>query len=241
MIKSNIANLTALWQKAGEAFGAYHPANGFGYCTIEGMEWPNRLWFAHDITKETLAVALQQVKSSSIVIPYWDIYQSESFKLLEAEGYTVKSQQIAMCLELHDAYQEEQKLDFKQASTPAAFEAWSELFLNCFGYRIAAEVLSGTYQDITYYLVYNGEEAVGTALLFKTGEVMGIHSVGILPSQRRKGYAEAIMQFLLNRSIALGARYATLQASAMGKGLYDKLGFSEQFVIRNYALPKRYE
>ena len=238
LIKANIANLTALWQKAGEAFEAYRHFNDFDYCNMEGLEWPNRLWFAHDLTAATLETALQVLKNPSIVIPYWDIYQSGSFKLLEDRGYAVKSQQIAMYLKLAGTYEEKHQLEFKRVAEPAAFEAWSELFLNCFGYRIVPEILSRTYQEVEYYSVFLGEEAVGTALLFKTGEVVGIHSVGILPSQRRKGFAEEMMAFLLNRAIALGGVYATLQASAMGKGLYDKLGFVEQFAIKNYALPK---
>jgi hypothetical protein len=43
------------------------------------------------------------------------------------------------------------------------------------------------------------------------------------------------MGFVLNRAIILGASHVTLQASAMGKGLYDKLGFREDFTIKNYV------
>ena len=44
------------------------------------------------------------------------------------------------------------------------------------------------------------------------------------------------MEFVLTRAVYLEAAYVTLQASAMGKGLYDKLGFTEDFTIKNYVL-----
>ncbi|MGF6846006.1 putative acetyltransferase [Chitinophaga sp. W3I9] len=60
----------------------------------------------------------------------------------------------------------------------------------------------------------------------------------MIPEARRKGFANEIMAFVLNESLALNARYATLQASQMGKGIYLDMGFEEQFVIRNYAVHK---
>lgn len=59
--------------------------------------------------------------------------------------------------------------------------------------------------------------------------------MGVIPAMRRKGLAEQMMRRILNQSLAQGFRYAMLQASAMGKGLYQKLGFTEQFVLKNYT------
>jgi predicted acetyltransferase len=73
-------------------------------------------------------------------------------------------------------------------------------------------------------------------MLFQTGNYIGIHGVGVIPEMRRKGFAEEIMKFALNISIDLKAEYALLQASAMGKDIYTRLGFEDLFVIKNYIL-----
>ncbi len=65
---------------------------------------------------------------------------------------------------------------------------------------------------------------------------MGVHSVGIPPEMRRKGYAKQIMKLLINSAVDNACDYMTLQASDMGKNLYLNLGFKEQFTIKNYKL-----
>ena len=60
--------------------------------------------------------------------------------------------------------------------------------------------------------------------------------MGVIPEMRRKGFAEQMMVNLLHWSTEQQFTYATLQASAMGKGLYLKLGFEEQFTMKNYSL-----
>ena len=44
------------------------------------------------------------------------------------------------------------------------------------------------------------------------------------------------MQTIMNQAKRNGYKHLTLQASDMGKGLYLKLGFQEDFIIRNYQL-----
>ena len=72
--------------------------------------------------------------------------------------------------------------------------------------------------------------------MYFTGKIAGIHGVGVIPSYRRKGFAEEIMKVLLNDALEYGADYSTLQASNMGKGIYERLGYSEDFLISNYIM-----
>jgi len=60
--------------------------------------------------------------------------------------------------------------------------------------------------------------------------------MGNPPEMRRRGFAEEIMKLLINRVFDNQGKYITLQASGMGKNGYLKLGFEEQFIIRNYRL-----
>ncbi len=67
--------------------------------------------------------------------------------------------------------------------------------------------------------------------------IIGIHSMGIIPEMRGKGFAEQMMRTILNQAVEQGFERATLQASSMGKGLYLKLDFEQQFAMSNYGLP----
>ena len=116
---------------------------------------------------------------------------------------------------------------------------WSNLFEKSFGYFINPVLLNKTHKHISYFIAYHQHQMVGTGILHNTNNISGIHSVGIIPKQRRKGYAEQIMKLLINQSIKINSDCITLQSSDMGKGLYLKLGFEEQFIIKNYALQHR--
>ena len=240
-IKSNIKNLTSLWQSVSEPFDSCFKERDFDYCLIKNSEWPNRLWFNQDINEEKVLQAKNCLSKSSInlIIHYWDMYNNGSFKILEQNGFILKFEQIGMSLKKEHLYTELNSLSFKKVSTVKGATLWSLLFSKSFGYFINPKLLS-TYQENTiYYIAYHKNEPVGTAILHTENNVSGIHSVGIIPEQRRKGYAEQIMKLLINESIKMKSDIITLQSSDMGKGLYLKLGFEEDFVIKNYALQQR--
>ena len=61
-----------------------------------------------------------------------------------------------------------------------------------------------------------------------------MHQVSVSPSFQGQGIAKWLMINLLNQSVDWQAENIVLQASTMGKPLYDKLGFKGQFFINNY-------
>ncbi|GET25907.1 GNAT family N-acetyltransferase [Prolixibacter sp. NT017] len=237
LIIANWENLTSLWKTAATPFRGNFAGDVFDYAEIGNSDWPNRLWFHEDITQESVAKALERIESSNtrFTIPYRDIYHSQSNQILEKNGFTKTFEQVAMSLPLTSPFQLENKLDFRVISNPTDAKRWADIYPSAFGYRITEETLLNTMGSIEYILALKQNQPVGTAILFQTGSIAGVHGVGVIPEMRRKGLAEGIMKFVLNKAINNGAEYATLQASVMGKGLYLKLGFDEQFTIRNYV------
>lgn len=235
-IHANIENLTALWKQAGLPFNGCVEKEEFSYCEVQDSEWPNRLWFNEDITEELIARAAKSIagKSTVFTLPYWDIYNSNSFEILHALGFEKRTEQIGMSLKLHEPFKQTIELGHKRVTDNVTAKLWSDLFKQAFGYYIHEEILMRTFRNIEYYIAYYEAQPIGTAILYNTGNISGIHAVGVIPEMRRKGFADDMMAFILNRAIASHAAYATLQASAMGKGLYLKLGFKEEFIIRNY-------
>lgn len=236
IIQANISNLTSLWQTAAAPFNACFASDDFNHCHIENSDWPNRLWFEKEITESSLNAAKTKLFSSSkqLTVPCWDMHGNNSNELLKAIGLKEKSAQIGMSLELKARPQKQLRLNLERVANADQARAWAEIYPKAFGYRISQEIIERSYHIIEFYLATYLNEPIGTTMVYKTGDIIGIHGVGILPDQRRQGFAEEIMEFALNRAVILGASHVTLQASVMGKGLYDKLGFREDFSIRNY-------
>lgn len=239
--RANIENLTALWRTASLPFNGYFEKNGFNYCAVAASEWPNRLWFTRDIDRELITAAQQATAhvSTGLVLPYWDIYNSGSSEILDTMGFERRSEQIGMSLKLGSAFPEKSHLTYELVNNHSAAKLWTAIFSSAFGYLVNDDILLHTGNEIKYYLAFHQGQPVGTAILYITDNIAGIHSVGIIPEMRRQGLAGDIMHFILNKAIQAGAEYATLQASAMGKGLYFQLGFTEEFRIKNYLFANK--
>jgi ribosomal protein S18 acetylase RimI-like enzyme len=99
-----------------------------------------------------------------------------------------------------------------------AFDAGAEIF-DCV--TDAALTLAGV-------RVYLGEvegEPVTTALAVTVGDAVAIFNVATPPEHRRRGYGAAITGRILNDALADGARWAWLQSTPDGAGIYERLGF----------------
>ncbi|MFH6998625.1 GNAT family N-acetyltransferase [Flavobacterium sp. FlaQc-57] len=237
LIEDNINNLTGLWKTVGTPFLSYHKNETFEYCKIENSDWPNKLWFRNDITKNDLPDIKKTMQDNSgLVLPYWDIFKTKSYEILDAYGFNIKTEQVAMALKLNHKFVVQNSLSFKRVSNEQDAKIWSDLYPNAFGYVISKEILIHNHNNVQFYLVSLEEKPIGTFMLFQTQKNIGIHGVGVIPEMRRKGFAEEIMKFALNLAIDLKADYALLQASAMGKDIYTRLGFEDLFVIKNYIL-----
>jgi GNAT superfamily N-acetyltransferase len=79
--------------------------------------------------------------------------------------------------------------------------------------------------NVRLYLGLVGEQPVCTSALCATGPVAGIYWVATLPDFRGRGFGEAITWSALRGGIRLGCRFASLQASALGRPVYERMGF----------------
>ena len=240
IINANIDNLISLWKIAGVSHESFFTQEKFDYCFIDNSDWPNRLWFNQSIDNELIILAKEIISSITIplTIAYWDTGRNSSFIELESQGFIKLFEQVGMSLKLDKQLNIESDLDLHLVSNKSEANTWAKLFTKSFGYKILSDTIIKTISEIDYYIAYSQNTAVGTAISYKTNDIMGIHSVGIPPEMRRKGYAKQIMKLLINDANKKGCEYMTLQASDMGKSLYLNLGFEEQFAIRNYGLKK---
>lgn len=237
LIEDNINNLTGLWKTVGIPFDSYHINDTFEYCKIENSGWPNKLWFRQDTTENDAEKAIKTIKyNSGLALQYFDIFETNSYEILENKGLFKKTEQIAMALKLDQKFEQQNNLGFKRVLNPEDAKIWTDIYPDAFGYVISKEILIQNNKKVQFYLFSFENQPVGTCMLFQTGNDIGIHGVGVIPQMRRKGFAEEIMKFALNLAIDANLEYAHLQASAMGKDIYSRLGFEDLFLIKNYIL-----
>lgn len=238
LINQNIRNLTSLWEEASKFNNSFSRSSLFNYSAVENLNWPNRLWFNQEFNQENISQVKNEVLSNfpNLVVTCWDTKGSTTSPLLEQNGFIKLFEQIGMSLKLSQPFEEQSDLKINLVSNKNEAITWSKLFTPTFGYEIHPNILINTFKNINYYIAYFENKAIGTAITYQTDNITGIHAMGIIPEERRKGFANKLMKTLLDMAIKNKSDYVTLQASDMGKDLYLKLGFIEQFKIKNYRL-----
>lgn len=236
----NFNNLTDYWASTSKRYEMYFAGENFSYCINPEALWPNRAWLHQPLT----SALLQEVKNKiqglpqPMVVPYVHQINDKADEVFAAHGFRVLFEQVGMSLKLGDTYQPTvNNVHLQPVTQLQEATLWSDLFEQAFGYHIPPKFINNAPAGAQFFVVYSQtSEPIGTAMLYRTQNIAGIHMIGVTPNMRRQGYADAIMHEILRLATTQQLTYATLQASAMGKGLYLKLGFEEDFVMKNYVL-----
>jgi ribosomal protein S18 acetylase RimI-like enzyme len=239
-IKANTNNLTALWRTGGQMAGQYIEEPGYRLSISESGEWPNKLWLTKPMDMQTIMDIQLKWNLDKLSLPVLgdDLHRQEL--ILKASGFEEKLTQIAMSMNLANVPDHLEHLVIQKVTSKPMAKTWSQLFQDAFGYEISADTVYKTMNSIKYFIGKHDGVPVGTAVLFVDQQgIAGIHSMGIIPSQRRKGYAEELLIHMLNIAQMKEATHATLQASDMGKDLYLKTGFQQDFIIKTFIKHKK--
>ncbi|MEU6203180.1 GNAT family N-acetyltransferase [Micromonospora musae] len=100
-----------------------------------------------------------------------------------------------------------------------------------FGSLMGGGVLDA--DSISGYLAGESGRPTGTGLGIVTNGVVGVYNIAVVPSARGRGLGRAITETVLSDGIAAGADAAYLQSSAMGRPLYESMGFR---VVENWTV-----
>lgn len=235
LINANTNNLIALWKQAASPFQSYFEEKELGYCFIENSQWPNRVWLQGALTEETLAQISQLIgKHQQLTFSYFDTTNGTQLNWLKDKHFSEKSLQYGMALKLEQDYNQSDRVSLQRVQTKAAISSWCKVFKQAFNYEISEETLEQTFRAIPYFTIIYQQQVVGSLILYQTKQVTGFHSLGIIPEVRGKGLAQEAMNSGLHLAQSWQSEYVTLQASPMAKTMYENLGFSTQFIMRNY-------
>jgi GNAT superfamily N-acetyltransferase len=91
--------------------------------------------------------------------------------------------------------------------------------------------------ECVVYVGYAGGEPVVSGLGWRTGRTIGVYSIATVESARRRGYGAAMTARVMADGASAGCDVAVLQASEMGRPIYERLGF--QTVVRYAAYGER--
>ncbi len=237
LIQVNIENLIALWT----ACGIKDHALQDNHILHRSVNWPWRMWLDYNDHPSRQALEhlsnIAEMSDGPVMIPQWHETDQIMGEVLSQAGFKVSLTQQAMVASLDTIEaRQDNTLQLRRITNIESTGRWTAVASGSFGYDIHDPVIAGLVgaPDIHLLLAYVDHTVVGTGLLLQTNCAAGLHMVGVLPDQRRKGYARRIMCGLLWQAQELGCEHATLQASAAGEALYQQLGFKAQGSIRSY-------
>ncbi|WP_157943853.1 MULTISPECIES: GNAT family N-acetyltransferase [Arenibacter] len=234
LIKENINNLTSLWGLAGKANGVFFSDEDYAISTVVESAWPNKLWFHRPLSKTLLENILNNWNINDITIPIWQKDIPE--QLIESLGFTLKNELTGMSINLDLVKDQPHKLFIQKVNDSKSAVLWSSLFYEAFGYYINPRTVELTMHQVDYLIGYHGPKSIGTAVLYRDApQIAGVHSMGVVPEHRKNGYASDLLNQVLSLAKQQGVTNVSLQASSMGKGLYLKTGFQEDFQIKNFV------
>jgi ribosomal protein S18 acetylase RimI-like enzyme len=228
--------------------------------------WPHRCWFNEAIPTNNLSW-LQALPQSTLIpilpiinnmddlpnskLKFTAMQQSFLEKKLVSLKWQCVLEQTAMYINLSnnnedDKYTQIEKIQprkgfsVKAVKSPEELTSWLNIVTHAFGYCIDQGVIEKLINDpeIKIFTAHYNDQAIASALLYKTGNIIGLHQVGVNPNVQGQGFARTFMQEIITICQLWQGQHIVLQASQAGKPLYERLGFTSQFLIRSYQTTK---
>ncbi|MGL5818889.1 MAG: GNAT family N-acetyltransferase [Phycicoccus sp.] len=127
---------------------------------------------------------------------------------------------------------------------PDEVAAWASVIATSFGLAPAAvapylalESSRPATDDYARIGGWRDGQLVATAALTTDHGVAGAYTVATLPDHQRRGYGGAVTAAALAEGRRRGLRVGTLQATAAGHPVYQRMGFADLAVFHLHALP----
>lgn len=118
------------------------------------------------------------------------------------------------------------------------FQATAEAAFNM-PFSLPQHLLKTRFRDhpaVSMFLGFVDDNPVCTSCLVTAGSVAGVYWVSTLPDYRHRGYGTTMSWHAISAGEELGCDMATLQASVMGRPVYEKMGFKVAANFRRYIL-----
>jgi hypothetical protein len=91
--------------------------------------------------------------------------------------------------------------------------------------------------EVALYTGYADGAPVSTGVGFRTGRTLGVYDVSTVPGARRRGYGEHMSRHVIQEGMRDGCDVGILQASEMGKPIYERIGYRTVVEYMGYMDP----
>ena len=122
------------------------------------------------------------------------------------------------------------ELDIQRVTDAAGIDAHRQAATTGFGADPA--VAEGTVcvdllerPECVVYVGYADGNPVVSGMGWRTGRTIGVYSIATIPAARRRGFGAAMTARVVADGALAGCDVAVLQASEMGRPIYERLGF----------------
>ncbi|MCU4675384.1 GNAT family N-acetyltransferase [Catenovulum sp. 2E275] len=212
-LQKNLNNLHHFWLTLGGQFKNGH---------FEQEIWPNHFWLkdyslldAHKIQQR--ANLHKKIVLATIEKPCFDAEntkQSVSLEIMNL-GLDRNINFSGFCP------------DVKQLTDLHLIQNWVDTCSKAFGYQIDIVAIKNLLNNPNARLFAYLDKGfiAGTAISYQTGDVLGLHQVGVHPNYQGMGIAKKMMSHILAELKLPDIKQVSLQASKAGLKLYQQLGF----------------
>lgn len=202
--------------------------------------------FEEKCAKERIQAVLDHYRKKGLPFSWWVGEGDTPYNLtdyLQDAGLEKKEENFGMYKELVKMPRKKTPLRIKRVEEQTRLSDFASIFVNLGRYaKIDAEyyqlippILYQEKSPLQMYVGYEGNQAVTTGVVVMHANVAGIYYVMTLPSHRKRGYATAMMEHVLECAQNKGFYLATLQASEKGKNLYESMGFQKSSLFVEYS------
>lgn len=203
-----------------------------------------------EIDDAFIAEAIQYFRGKGVnTFTWWmdpPLRASDWKTTLSKHGFSFSDDTPGMAVDLHTLNESQPAVDgleIRNATDVESLRVWTNVFIK--GYGLPADWENITFDlwsklsldsRVRNYLGYWNDQPVATSCMIYGGGAAGIYSVSTLPEARGKGIGAALTLKPLQDARETGYRIGTLQSSAMGFNVYEKLGFRHLCQIENFYL-----
>jgi ribosomal protein S18 acetylase RimI-like enzyme len=184
--------------------------------------------------------------SFDVIIPQ-ELCTPQMADVFNTLGYPQKSKSVSMIVDL-DKLLLDKTISFNAETTIKANDnqlndwmiplvgAFESTFEICSIYATTHENALKRNINLRHFSLYKQEKPIASITLSMHDDTIArIDDVGTLPEFQGKGYASALMRYVLSEAKKLGAHHCFLESSDSGLGVYQKLGFEALFKNNIYS------
>lgn len=196
--------------------------------------------YSENVADSKVAAVLDKFIKWNVPLTWFITSSCEPANLHEfliESGFKIGDALSGMLLDLDDlpkALTSRYQLQIYEVSDQETLFVWANVLASGFGAIGAnADAFKSTFTSLgvarhlpwRHYIAILDGIPVSTCTLFNSGAIIGIYWVATLTEFRKKGIASYLLWHILSHARDNGHKYIALQATQLGKGVYESLGF----------------